>query len=412
MRIGLLSRNRNFGFLWVGGGVSAAGSRASAMALPLLVFAIGGSAGDAGWVGFAAMVPYLLFQLAAGALVDRWNRRLVMIITDLLRFAAIGSVVAAVAFGRPTVIQLVIVAFAEGTLTVFHSLAEQAAVRHVVPDEQLTDAMALNETAVRGATMTGQPLGGLLFALGRSVPFLFDLATYVVSLAGVLSVRGRFKAEPEAGPQHLLTDIRQGIGWLWRQSFLRMAAFAVAASNLVFQALTLLVIVLVRQQSGSAAVGIVLGCASVGGILGSIAAPWFSRRFSLTMTLGGANLIWAALIPLIAIGDTIVTGATLALVGFVGPIWNIAVSAYQMKITPESMIARVSSAIGTLTFGAMSLGSLLAGYLLDHYSAGGTTAALTAIMAVVALAVLVAVTRSGFVEPADVPEPAGLARAE
>ncbi len=415
MRIGLLTRNRNFGLLWAGGGVSIAGSRASAIALPLLVFATGGSATDAGLVGFAAMAPYLFFQLAAGALVDRWNRRLVMILTDIVRFLAIGSVAVAVLLGRPSVTQLVIVAFVEGTMTVFHSLAEQGAVRSVVPDEQLTDALSLNEAVVRGATMTGQPLGGLLFAVGRSVPFLFDLGTYVVSLASVLSLRGRFKvekAEADAGPQHLLADIRQGIAWLWGQSFLRTAALAVAGSNLVFQALTLVVIVQVGRESGSAAVGFVLACASIGGVLGSLVAPWFSQRASLTTILIGANWVWAGLIPLVAIDNTIVTGAAMTFIGLIGPIWNIAVSSYQMKITPEHMLARVSSAIGTLTFGALSLGSLLAGFLLDRYSDAVTTVVLTGVMAVIALTVLAVTVRSDFATPEDTPGPVELATAE
>lgn len=91
-----LSRNRDFRLLWLGSVVSVLGSRASAVAYPLLVLGLTGSAADAGLVGFTATVPYPLL-LPAGALVDRWNRRRLMIGCDIGRALALGSIVAATA---------------------------------------------------------------------------------------------------------------------------------------------------------------------------------------------------------------------------------------------------------------------------------------------------------------------------
>jgi len=142
-----LGANRDFRLLWLGSGVSVLGSRASAIAYPLLVLALTGSAADAGLVGFAATIPYLLLQLPAGALVDRWNRKHVMIACDAGRAVAVGSIVLALALDRISFAQIMAVSFIEGSLYVFHSLAEPATVRNIVHSHHLPVAMSQIEAA-------------------------------------------------------------------------------------------------------------------------------------------------------------------------------------------------------------------------------------------------------------------------
>jgi MFS family permease len=188
-----LRRNRDFVLLWTGMAVSVLGSRISSTAYPLLVLALTHSPAKAGLVGFLATLPYLLFQLPAGGLVDRWNRKQTMILCDVGRFAALGSLAIALWLGHLTLAQIGIVAFGEGTLFVFFNLAETGAIRQVVPAEQLPAALAQNEARNRGAGLAGPPLGGLLFGLGRFVPFLVDALSYVVSLAALLLIRAEFQ---------------------------------------------------------------------------------------------------------------------------------------------------------------------------------------------------------------------------
>ena len=136
-----LRRNREFVLLWTGLVVSTLGSRVSATAYPLLVLALTGSPADAGLAGFLATLPYLVFQLPAGAVVDRVDRRRLMIVCDAGRAAALASLVAALATGRLALAQVMVVAFLEGTLFVVFNLAETAAVQQVVPSEQLPAAL-------------------------------------------------------------------------------------------------------------------------------------------------------------------------------------------------------------------------------------------------------------------------------
>ncbi|MFE9426949.1 MFS transporter [Kitasatospora sp. NPDC006697] len=409
-----LLRNRDFVLLWQAAAVSGLGSNASSVAYPLLILALTGSPADAGLTGFVALLPQLLFQLPAGVLVDRWNRRRTMIWCDVLRGLAIGSVAAALLLHHLTLAHVLAVGFAEGTLTVAFRIAASAAVPNVVHSSQLAAALSRNEARARGAAMLGQPLGGVLFGLGRAVPFLFDAASYLWSLVSLLLIRRRFQAErrPRGGPLH--RELTEGVRWLWHQPFLRTTTALIAGSNLLFQALFLTVIVMARGKHGSsAAIGVMFGLAAVGGVLGSLIAPAVERRFSMRAVVVGANWAWALLVPvLLLVRDPYLIGAVYALMCFVGPVWNVVTSAYQLAVTPDAIQGRVLGAVGLVAFGAIPLGSLIGGQLLAAFGPTATVWVLTAWMVLLAAtaalspSVRSAPALSGAAPAAAEPEPA------
>src|SRR5204863_3450959 len=118
--------------------------------------------------------------------------------------------------------QVIAVAFVEGTLFVFFSLSESAALPQIVPKEQLPTAVAQNQARIQGADLVGQPLGGALFGLSRLLPFAADAISYSVSFVSLLFVRPAFHEERERTPMRLWSDVKEGIGGLWRQPFLRV----------------------------------------------------------------------------------------------------------------------------------------------------------------------------------------------
>jgi MFS family permease len=345
-----LRRNRDFQLLWIGSVVSVLGSRVSSIAYPLLVLALTGSAADAGLVGFTATLPYLLFQLPAGALVDRWNRKRVMIACDLGRGVALASLVLALYLGRLSLLQIMIVSFIEGTLYVFHSLDEPAAVRNIVHPRHFPTALSQIEARERGAQLLGQPLGGFLFDLGRSVPFLVDAISYLASLAALLLVRKEFQTSRAVEETSLLTEIGAAILWVWRQPLIRDTAIIVAGSNMLFQPFFLLLIVTAKGQGASATmIGVMLVGSGIGGVLGALLAPWFERRLSMKAVVIGANWVWAVLMPCVLLTDNLyVLGAIYGAMVFVGPVWNVAIEVYRLRITPDQLLGRVASATSLL----------------------------------------------------------------
>lgn len=363
-----LHRNRDFVLLWSGSAVSNLGSTASVIAYPLLVLALTGSASDAGLAGFFALLPGLLLQLPAGALVDRWNRRRLMIWCDALRGLGAASIVAALALGGLGMAQILVVGFAEGTLSVFYGLAAHAAVPNVVPQSQVPLALSRNEARGRAAVMLGTPLGGILFGVGRAIPFLTDALSYLVSTTTLLLIRKDFEASrPRERGDRMTAQVREGLLWLWRRPFLRDTTLLVAGSNLLFRALFLVVIVMATDVGASSTgVGVMVGVAGAGGVLGSLSANWFRNRFPLNTLVIAANWAWAVLMGVIVlVHDPFSLAAAYAAMWFVGPIWNVALGSYQLSITPDRLRGRVLAAMSTLSNGALPIGALIGGVLLD-----------------------------------------------
>ncbi len=383
-----LRKNRDFVLLWLGLAASLLGSRISAIAYPLLVLALHYSPADAGLAGFLATLPYLILQLPAGALIDRWNRKRTMIACDVGRCLALTSIVVALVMHRITLAQVMIAAFVEGSCSSSTTLLKPRLCA-IVPSEQLPAALAQNEARNRGAAFAGQPLGGFFFGLGRSVPFLADAVSYLVSISTLMLIRTEFQADRSPAPfRRLLREIREGIVWLWRQPFLRATSLLVAGSNFVFQALVLVLIVIARDRGASSTViGVMLAGAGIGRLLGALAAPWLQKRLRASIVVIGANWAWAVLIvPIAFIPDPYALGGIFALMAFIGPTWNVVIGAYQLTITPEPLLGRVASADMLVGYGAIPLGSLTAGFLLDSIGAQAATLVLSVVVLGCALA--------------------------
>jgi MFS family permease len=383
-----LWRNREFVALWSGQVVSALGTRVSAIAMPLLVLATTGSPADAGLVGAAGTLPFLIAHLPAGPLVDRWNRRRILLTSEALAGLALASVPIAQWLGILSAGQLAVVAFVQGTCAVFFGVAETAALPNIVPAAQLPAALAQNEARGRGAALAGGPLGGLLFGLDRALPFLTDAISYAAAFIALLFLRKDLQSESTTPAEPLWRATVTGLRWVWRHPLIRAAILLVAASNLVFQALVLIIVVLAQRHGATAGdIGVMLGIYSGGGLIGALAASRFHRHFTPRMVIIGVNWCWAALLPLFLITtNPLLIGAISAATAFIGPLWNVVIVSYSALLVPNELLGRVTSAALTLSWGVMPIGSLGAGLLLA--TAGSTSAilVLTGIMLATAIA--------------------------
>ncbi len=277
-----LWRNRDYMLLWSGQTVSAIGSSASQIAFPLLILFLTGSAAQAGVAGGLQLVPYLFLSLPVGVLIDRWDRKRVMIVAESIRAINMASVPTMLAFGHLWVAQLYIVALVEGSAFVFFNIAEVACLPRVVSREQLPDATAQNQMMYMFATLAGPPLGGFLYqVVGKVMPFLADALSYAVSMVSLFFIRTEFQGVRPLSRPRLGPEIAEGLRWLWNQRVLRVTAIVMSVSTLVNAGGFLLLIVLARNLSVSpAGIGLILSIASIGGLGGAVLAPRLQRRFS------------------------------------------------------------------------------------------------------------------------------------
>ncbi|MEO3743404.1 MFS transporter [Plantactinospora sp. B5E13] len=390
-----LRRNRDFLLLWVGAGFAVLGARITAIAYPLLILWQTGSITGAGLVSTAALLPMLLVQLPAGLLVDRWDRRRLMIAADAGCVLVTATVAVAVWADLVWVWHLVVVAFVQSSLAIVHQLAERSAVRNLVTPGQLPAALSQNEARQRGAMLLGRPAGGALFELVRWAPFLATTLAHLVSLVSLLLIRRPFQSTAPAGvpgtARTLRADLVEGIGWVWRRRFLRTVMIFIAISNIPFEGLALAVMYVVKQDGGSGAVvGLLAGVSGVGGLLGALGGTWWLRRLDLRAVVIGGLAGWALVMPAMAFTrDVWALGVLFAAMSYIGGVFNVAGGIYLVRITPDALMGRVGAVATLLGSGTNFLGPLLAGYLLAALPVATAVLALSGVMVVlVAVAVL------------------------
>jgi MFS family permease len=363
-----LRYNRDYMLLWSGQLVSSLGSGVSQIAFPLLVLAITHSPAQAGITGALAMIPYLFLSLPAGALVDRWDRKRIMILCDCGRALTLASIPVLAALGHLTLTQLYITALVEGTFFVFFSLSEAACLPRVVAQEQLPTASAQNEGGTVASGLVAPPLGGLLFqSVGQTVPFLVDGISYAASVISLRFIKTEFQDEREATPRNLRAEIAEGLVWLWHNPLIRYMAFLTGGMNAAVAALYLTLIMLARNQhTSSASIGLMLAVVSGGGVVGALAAPRIQRRFGFGQVI--VSLFWAVALvwPLFAVApNSLILGALAAVIYGLGPVYNAVQFAYRLAQIPDELQGRVNSAYRLVAFGSQPLGLALSGLLLQ-----------------------------------------------
>ncbi len=390
-----LWRNRDYMLLWSGQVVSAVGSGLTQIAFPLLILALTGSPADAGLAAALGALPYVLFSLPAGALVDRWNRKRVMVLCDTGRALNMGSIAVAFALNHLLIPHLYISMFVEGTLFLFFNVAEAACLPRVVPQAQLPAAFGQNEVALGAAYLIAPPFGGALFqGISAVAPFAVDALSYGVSVVSLLFIRTPFQGERPTVSRKLRAEITEGVVWLWGQPVIRVMASVSGLLNLFNSGITLIVIVRAREQGLSPAVtGLILALGGAGGIVGAVLGGRIQRRFRFGHIIGAtcwlSALLWFALaLNLPPVLLALVYATVISTI----PVYNIVYVSYRAALTPDALQGRVISVARLFVFAGETLGLAMAGLLIE--AAGVTNAVLITGAGLVAIALLVTLNRA------------------
>jgi MFS family permease len=385
---GPLWRNRDYMLLWSGQAISNVGTQVSQFAFPLLALFLTGSPAQAGFIGAARTIPYIFLSLPVGALIDRWDRKRVMILCDIGRALALGSVPIVYALlGSVPIAQLYLAALIEGTLYVLFNIAEVACLPRVVPKRQLPIATSQNEASQITAAMIGSPLGGALYAFAHLLPFLADAISYTLSVGSLLLIKTPFQGERSAKPRNLRAEIAEGLRWLWNQPLIRFMAFLTGGLNFTAGIILIVIVIAQRQGASSPVIGLVFSIGAVGGILGSLIGPAIQKRFQFGTVIIAACWVQAIVWLFYVFQPNIVLlGIISAALYVTGPIYDVVQFSYRMALIPDELQGRVNSVFRLLAYGFMPLGQALTGLLLQWFDVVPTVLVFGACLTGLALA--------------------------
>ena len=364
---------RRFAALWASSTASAFGTGLATVATPLF---IASRTGDPFVVSTAAAVtwlPWLLFALPGGVLVDRVDRRRLMAVVDGLRTAAMAALVLAVVTGTAALAVLLVVLFLVSTGEVLERSAAQALLPALVPRHRLERA---NGLLFGGATVAQQmvagPLGGWLFAVAAALPFVTNAAMFAVSAAVLALVSGSYRAGGDAprATRSVRREVLDGLRWLRAQRLLRTMALLIGLLNVTLTAALAVLVLLARERLGLGSVGygLLFTCLAAGGVLGAVVGDRIVARVTATWTIRVGLLVEAGTHLVLATSrSAAVVGATLFLFGVHGALWGMVASSLRQRLAPPEMLGRVGSSTLFVSAGGNCLGAVLGGALASAF---------------------------------------------
>ena len=365
-------RNKNFLALWGGQTVSEVGSQLTNLALPVFaVTMLNVNESQMGFLNAASTASFLLVGLIAGAWVDRWVKRRVMIWADVVRMLAILSVPVLYFSGVIQVWHLFLVAAIMGLATVFFDVAYQSFVPIVVPKEQIASANSSLETTNQLSTIGGPAIvGGLLSIVKAPALLVADSLTFLVSTISLSAIRDREVPKPKEERKKLRHEIAEGLKFVWNNKIIRAVSFTTSTSNLFSTAqATLVPLVILRDLHISPAVfGVIESIAAVGGLLGAVTAAKLSKAIGEGQVIAYSAVLmgFTAFAPAIAAGSSqFVAIVVLCLGQFVGMFtvltYNITQVSARQRLCPEHLLGRMNASIRFFVWGVMPIGALISG---------------------------------------------------
>jgi Na+/melibiose symporter-like transporter len=387
---------RDYRRLWVANAVSVTGDGVTVTAGPLLAASITHDPLLVAGALFAQQLPWLLFALVSGVLVDRLEPGRLIVIVDLIRAAVIAGLAASVLAGsvlagRGQLAALYGALFILGAGSTVSDTAALSLPPLLVGAGDLVRANAgLQGVQLVGADLVGPPLGAGLFVLAAGLPFAFDAATFVAGAALIATIRRRADRRHQAPERtSLRREIAEGIGWLLAHPGLRMLAVAICVMNIMLGS-TLAILVLyvrVRLGLGAAGYGVLLACSAAGGVVGTLVVKRLLARFGASLLLRAGLIIESAThVSLALTRRPWVAALTLVIFGVHNGVWNVVTVTLRQTAVPEQLRGRVNSVYYTFAVGGFALGSLAGGLLARGF--GLTAPFWVAAAAVAVLAML------------------------
>ena len=366
-----LWQHLDFRRLWIGETVSQFGTMISQLALPLVaILVVHATTLEVGLLEAFQTVPFLLVGLPAGAWVERMRFRSVLIVNDVLRAAALGSIPLAKLLGVLTIGQMFAVALITGVGTVFFDVAYQSYLPELVGRDQLVAGNSRLQASESVSQIAGPSAAGLLIqALTAPYAVLVDALSFLWSASWVTAITSRPPRPARKPDRHLGREIREGLRFVLGSPLLRAIAMCTGSSNL-FSGITNAVfyVLLARQlHIAPGIIGLITSAAAVGGLAGALGATRFAARF------GQGPAIWISMVasaPFLFVAPFVQRDWTLGLlavsqVGFGAGVvlYNITQVSFRQGLCPPELLGRMNATMRFLVWGTLPLGGVIGGAL-------------------------------------------------
>lgn len=366
-----------FWLYFTGQGLSSLGSAFTTVAVPLLVYRLTGSATELGVTTAVTYLPWMLFGLLGGAVLDRVDRKRIMVLADLVRATTICVIPVLATFGQLRVSWIYTVVFVQGCMQVLFGSGRYTAVAALVPKERLVRANALVNGSYSGTTVVGSALAGLLFAVAPIADALYvDGFSFLISAVSLLLVRTSFNKEPPDGLRagsltesvhSLVRDIKDGLAYVRRHRVLRNLSLQLMAVNLFGSAATAELVLFATQRLGAdnSQVGYLSATSGLGVVALSFVVGPLNRRLSLSTIIVLALVLYGAgTAGLGLLQNYSVALAVNAVIGGATVLYNVSSSALRQRIVPDEFMGRVWSIALTGAWCAIPIGSIGAGLII------------------------------------------------
>lgn len=364
--------SKAFNRLWSASLVSNLSDGVLLAAAPLLAITLTDNTVLISLLGAMIMLPWLLFAIPIGTLVDRLDRRYILAGTNLLRSAVVGVLALTIAADLVNIYLLILAAFIIGSCEVASDTTAQSLIPQILEEkhfEKANSRLQISETVVQG--FIGAPLSGFLYALAIYIPFFFNSVGYIVSAILAFSMPIHFlqdvrNRKKEIEQKHFVADMKFGITYLYNHKLLRRLVLTTSSIGVCYAMGTAtIVLFMVRELDlPEPLFGLVLTIQGIGGLVGAVVAPHASKRFGRARVMTFGIFSSSLLLLIQGFSPNIYLFVGFAAFGaFTISQWNILLMSTYQSVIPNEIYGRIHGTRRTLVWGMMPIGSVLGGLL-------------------------------------------------
>ncbi|CAI9404797.1 MFS transporter [Aestuariimicrobium sp. T2.26MG-19.2B] len=366
--------HHDFRQLWVGDTVSVFGAQFVLFAMPLLaVQLLHAGAFEMGILSMLESLAFLLISLPAGAWVDRWRKKRVIVLGDLSRAALLITLPVAWLTGWLSMGQLYLVAFLVGCITVFFDVANQSYLPEIVEGDQISEGNGKLQASQQTAQVVGPAAASALVRLIGS-PLTIGVTAVFMALSSlsVSLIRHRETPHDPTTRRPLAHEIREGLDFVLKHPLLRRIVAYTGGSNLASSAVFALFVLYVIKTLGfsETTLGLVMSVGAIGGLLGAVSSARFSRLVGEGRAIPLSALMGAVFIAAIPLASVLPAVPTLMVGQFFTSwavvVYNITQVSFRQRLCPKPLLGRMNASIRFLVWGPMPIGAFLGGLVGRH----------------------------------------------